>query len=60
MRLTRASTVSHTAWAREEFDALLEYANGFDAHAHYATLLVEWGDTARARARLPSAATARA
>jgi hypothetical protein len=38
------------AKAREEFDALLEYANGFDAHAYYAPLLVEWGDTARAQA----------
>ena len=38
------------AKAREEFDALLEYANGFEAHAFYAPLLVEWGDTSRAKA----------
>jgi hypothetical protein len=38
------------AKAREEFDALLEYANGFEAHAFYAPLLLEWGDTARATA----------
>lgn len=38
------------ARVREEFDALLEYANGFEAHAHYAPLLVDWGDRARAQA----------
>ena len=51
--LTYARAVAaegNRAKAREEFDTLLGYANGFDVHAHYAPLLVEWGDTARAQA----------
>ncbi|QSX78974.1 tetratricopeptide repeat protein [Agrilutibacter solisilvae] len=45
-----AAAEGNRAKAREEFDALLEYANGFDAHAYYAPLLVTWGDQARALA----------
>ncbi|WP_082559605.1 MULTISPECIES: tetratricopeptide repeat protein [unclassified Lysobacter] len=37
------------AKAREEFDTLVGYSSGFDAHAHYAQTLVGWGDTERAR-----------
>ena len=35
--------------AREEFDALADYYPGLEARARYATLLREWGDTAKAR-----------
>ena len=35
--------------AREEFDVLVDYFPGLEARARYATLLREWGDTARAR-----------
>ena len=51
--LTYARAVAaegNRARAREEFDALLAYASGFEAHAHYAPLLLEWGDATGARA----------
>ena len=35
--------------AREEFDVLIDYFPGLEARARYATLLRDWGDTARAR-----------
>ena len=35
--------------AREEFDALVQYFPGLEARARYATLLREWGETAKAR-----------
>jgi hypothetical protein len=35
--------------AREEFETLLGYASGFQAHVHYAQVLQGWGETDKAR-----------
>jgi len=35
--------------AREEFDVLIGYASGFEAHVRYAETLQAWGETDRAR-----------
>ena len=35
--------------AREEFETLVSYYAGLEARAHYAELLLEWGDLARCR-----------
>jgi hypothetical protein len=37
------------AKAREEFDTLIGYASGFQAHVRYAEVLHGWGDIAQAR-----------
>lgn len=36
------------AKAREEFDALVGYSSGFEAHAYYAQTLADWGERDRA------------
>jgi hypothetical protein len=37
------------AKARAEFDTLVGYASGFQAHVRYAEVLRDWGDTDTAR-----------
>lgn len=37
------------AKAREEFETLLGYASGFEAHVRYAEVLQSWGETDKAR-----------
>ncbi|WP_363799277.1 tetratricopeptide repeat protein [Lysobacter firmicutimachus] len=37
------------AKARQEFDALTGYSSGFQAHAHYAQCLADWGENGCAR-----------
>ncbi|MGO1072408.1 tetratricopeptide repeat protein [Lysobacter sp. CA199] len=37
------------AKAKEEFETLIGYSSGFEAHAHYAQCLIGWGDLTRAR-----------
>ncbi|MFC5571327.1 tetratricopeptide repeat protein [Lysobacter yangpyeongensis] len=38
------------AKAREEFETLIGYASGFEAHVRYAEVLQGWGETEKARA----------
>ncbi|ATE70297.1 tetratricopeptide repeat protein [Lysobacter capsici] len=37
------------AKAKEEFEALVGYSSGFDAHVHYVECLIGWGELGRAR-----------
>lgn len=45
------------AKAKEEFEALVAYSSGFEAHARYAGYLIGWGESERARALCEQAQT---
>lgn len=43
-----AAAEGNRAKAREEFETLIGYASGFEAHAHYVEVLQGWGEHAKA------------